>query len=121
MRDEIVLTLPRERRFHDVAHLVLGGLAMRLNLTIEHLEDLQVALDGVLPVPAEGDVTVVLGLGDGALSARIGPFDRESLEQELERTDGVGLRRVLETVADGWRLDDRDGARWILLTKGTQA
>ena len=38
--DEITLTLPRQRDFHRVAHLVLGGLAVRLELTIETLEDL---------------------------------------------------------------------------------
>ena len=31
--DEIRLTLPREREFHRVAHLVVGGLAVRLELS----------------------------------------------------------------------------------------
>ena len=35
--DEITLTLPRDREFHRIAHLVLGGLALRLELTIETL------------------------------------------------------------------------------------
>ncbi len=48
MADEITLTLPRAPEFQRVAHLVLGGLAVRLNLTVEHLEDLQLALDAVL-------------------------------------------------------------------------
>ena len=47
-QDEITLTLPRAREFHNVAHLVLAGLALRLNLTIETLEDLQIALGAVL-------------------------------------------------------------------------
>ena len=42
--DEITLALPRERPFFGVAHLVLGGLAVRLDLGFEQLEDLQVAL-----------------------------------------------------------------------------
>ena len=46
--DEITLTLPRAPEFQRVAHLVLGGLAARLNLTVESLEDLQLALDAVL-------------------------------------------------------------------------
>ena len=49
MTDEIVLTLPRERRFYDVAHLVVSGLGARLNLTMDNLADLQLALDGLLP------------------------------------------------------------------------
>ena len=43
MTDEITLTIPRDRALYGVAHLVLGGLGIRLNLTIEHLEDLQLA------------------------------------------------------------------------------
>jgi len=39
--DEITLTVPRERPFYRVAHLVLGGLAVRLDLTYDTLEDLQ--------------------------------------------------------------------------------
>ena len=48
MSDEITLTIPRDAEFHRVAHLVLGGLAVRLDLTIENLEDLQLALDAIL-------------------------------------------------------------------------
>ena len=46
--DEITLIIPRERALFGVAHLVLGGLGIRLNLTIEHLEDMQLALETLL-------------------------------------------------------------------------
>ena len=46
--DQITLTIPREQPFHEVAHLVLGGVAARLNLTFESLDDLETALDAVL-------------------------------------------------------------------------
>ena len=48
LMDEFTLSLPRERRFHGVAHLVLGGLAARLDLTFDVLDDLQLALDELL-------------------------------------------------------------------------
>ncbi len=69
MADEITLTLPRAPEFQRVAHLVLGGLAVRLNLTVESLEDLQLALDAVLDRldPATGEVTVRMSLRDGEL------------------------------------------------------
>jgi len=74
--DEITLTLPRERDFHRVAHLVLGGLAVRLELTIENLEDLQIALDAILDGtdPARGDITVRMRVSDGELET-VGRFD----------------------------------------------
>jgi hypothetical protein len=118
--DEIVLTLPRDRDFYDVAHLVVGGLAVRLDLTIEHLEDLQLALDGLLPQDGrEGDVTVALRLDDDAITARIGPFERNLLQQELERDeDGrPGLDRVLKTVSDGYEVEDEGGSAWVVLRK----
>ena len=116
--DEIILTIPREEPFHEVAHLVLGGVAARLDLTFESIDDLETALDAVLERAAEeGDVTVQLRLADGAIVTRVGPFAADRLRAELERdpTDDVTLRRILDTVVDRYELDD-DG--WLELTKG---
>jgi hypothetical protein len=119
--DQITLTIPREPPFHEVAHLVLGGVAARLNLTFESLDDLETALDAVLERAAEdGDVTVQLRLEDGAIVARLGPFSTERLRAELGRddaADGVTLRRVLDTVVDRYELD-ADG--WLELTKAVE-
>jgi hypothetical protein len=116
--DRITLTLPRERDYFRVAHLVVGGLAVRLDLTFENLEDLQVALAGLLR-EAAGEVTVSVRVEPDRIEATVGPFDGSSLDAELDREieDGVGLRRVLETVCDGVDVVERDGARWVSLTK----
>ncbi len=58
--DEITLTIPRDRALYGVADLVLGGLGIRLNLTIEHLEDLQLALETALDRVRADPVTVTL-------------------------------------------------------------
>jgi anti-sigma regulatory factor (Ser/Thr protein kinase) len=99
MPDEIALTIPADRDYHRVVHLVLGGLASRLNLTLENLEDLQLALDAVLEEAADGhDVTMTLALHGDALEARIGPVD---VRAALDRGgDELGLQRVLDTVVD---------------------
>ena len=121
MTDRITLTIPRERRFHRVAHLVLGGLAVRLNLTLEHLEDLQLALDALLEQHHEpGEVEVELGVDDGTIEALVGPFGSDSLRAELERDpqDGsVGLARLLATVVDDVEIVDRDDQEWVRLIK----
>jgi hypothetical protein len=119
MSDEIVLTLPRERRFYDVAHLVVSGLAARLNLTMDNLADLQLALDGLLPRrESEGDVTVVLRIDGELLAGQIGPFDSEAVA-ELERVggEGYGTPVVLETVFDSYRVDVDGEAAWVHFTK----
>ena len=123
MSDEITLTLPRLRPFARIAHLVLGGLAVRLDLTFEHLEDLQLALAGLLDRPdGDGFITLAVRVEDGMLHASLGPFD-ETLRAELEREteNGVGLRRVLDTVVDEGSLGTRDGGTWVELTKSVQA
>jgi hypothetical protein len=119
MSDEIILTLPEQPAFHDVAHLVVGGLAVRLNLTFENLEDLQTALDGLLP-RVGGEVTVAVRLEDGALNVTVGPFTCDPLRAELGREgagEEVGLRRVLETVADTLDVVEGEGTCWVRLTK----
>ena len=121
--DRITLTLPADRDFYGVAHLVVGGLAARLDLTFEDLEDLQVALDELLGSRSEdGDVTVCVRVTPEAIATSVGPFGGEALQRELERNgESVGLRRVLETVADRVELDERDGGHWVELTKSRTA
>jgi hypothetical protein len=119
--DEISLTLPAERDFFRVAHLVLGGLAVRLNLTFENLEDLQLALDGLLErEPGNGEMTVRVSVGRGVVETLVGPFaDEEGLRDELEREPGddVTLRRVLDAVVDEVALEPGEGGPWVRLTK----
>jgi hypothetical protein len=47
MSDEIRLVLPAEEDFRPVAHLVVGGLGARHDLTFEDLDDLQVAVEAL--------------------------------------------------------------------------
>jgi hypothetical protein len=114
--DMITLTIPREQPFHEVAHLVLGGVAARLNLTFESIDDLETALESVLEwAPEDGDVTVELRLAERAIVTRVGPFAADELRAELDRDDaGVGMRRILDTVLDGYEVD---GDGWLALTK----
>lgn len=117
--DTITLTLPPDREFQRVAHLVLGGLAVRLNLTLEALEDLQLALDGLLDSgAAEQEVTLELSVVQDAIEASVGPFRARSVQHALEAgSDGVDLRRVLDTVVDRVEVSERDGGDWVQLTK----
>jgi hypothetical protein len=117
--DTITLTLPPEREFQRVAHLVLGGLAVRLNLTLEALEDLQLALDGLLDTGSAGEeVKLELSVLPGAIEASVGPFRGGAVQRALEaEADGVGLQRLLDTVVDGVEVDERSGGDWVQLTK----
>jgi anti-sigma regulatory factor (Ser/Thr protein kinase) len=121
-QDEITLTVPRDRQFYPVAHLVLGGLAVRLNLTLESLEDLQVAVDGILDrEDASGEITMRVRVTERGLEAELGPFDGDGLRSDLERQAGeeLGLRRILDAVVDDVSVVSRDDGAWVVLQKGS--
>jgi hypothetical protein len=118
--DRIQLTIPAEEDFRPVARLVVGGLGVRLDLTLDDLDDLQVALDTLLGCrDDDGDIVVTVNAGDGAVRAAVGPFPAEALDSLDHGDSPFGLRRVLETVCDSFEIDERDGGSWVELTKRT--
>jgi hypothetical protein len=119
--DEISLTLPADDAFHRVAHLVLGGFAVRLDLTFENLEDLELALDALLErTRREEDVTVRVRMVDGELFTTIGPFASVRAEFEGGGSEDLNLSRILRAVCDSVEISDRDGSEWVQLTKRVQ-
>jgi hypothetical protein len=120
--DEIRVTMPRERPFGAVAGLVLGGVAARHELTIDVLDDLQLALESLLDRDARADeVTLVLRVGSETVEAAVGPFERRELA-ELDQDAGASLdlRRLLDTVVDEVSLADREDGCWVELRKSYQ-
>jgi hypothetical protein len=118
--DEITLTLPRQKPFYRIAHLVLGGLGVRLDLTFEYLEDLQLALAGLLErEDGDHDVTLSVHIEHGEIRVAIGPFVDADLRRELERDAGdeLSLGRLLDTVVDEVQTQDREGGVWVEVKK----
>lgn len=119
--DEIELTLPADEAFHRVAHLVLGGLASRHDLTVETLEDLTLALDTLLDRYSDhvDDVTLLMRISDEDLRVDVGPFTGVDVRAEIERESGdaLDLHRILAAVVDSVGVSDRDGAQWVELEK----
>jgi hypothetical protein len=119
--DRIVLTIPRGEGFENVAQLVLAGVAARLNFSYEVVDDLGTALATLLERREDGELTVELEVGEDTVKAVLGPFGGVGLRAELERPDdGVGLRRVLETVVDSFATVERESGDWIELEKRVQ-
>lgn len=111
---EIRLTLPPGRRFRPVANLVLGGIALRRELSVEALDDLQLALGALLDRAGGADeVSVSFALDEGAITARVGPLD---LAGGLDGPGaGLDLRRMLAALVDAVALE---GA-FVSLVKAT--
>ena len=86
--DAITLQIPPDKQFHGVARLVVGGLAARLDLSYEHLEDLQLALATVLDngYSTGSNVTVKLAVNPGSVAMAIGPLARGSSARRPRKT-----------------------------------
>jgi hypothetical protein len=122
MTHAIKLEIPHERPYHGVARLVVGGLAARLELSYEHLEDLQLALASILENDAyvlEPDVTVELDVGEDLLVMVVGPVNGDLLRADLKEDadDRIGLGRLLGTLVEDVSLENRDGGDWLRLEK----
>ena len=121
MTDVVTLQLPREPEFYGVAHLVLGGLAARLELTYDVLEDMTTAIDELLRRrEATGEVTLSIEIDDDALVATVGPFAGRIVDELSAPDEGLGIRRVLEATVDGVELTERDGEQWVELKKSLE-
>jgi anti-sigma regulatory factor (Ser/Thr protein kinase) len=120
--DAIRLRIPHARPYHGVARLVIGGLAARLDFSYEHLEDLQLALASILEnegYRVADDVTVEVTLADDGVLLAMGPLAGARLRADLESdaSEGIGLGRLLDTVAEHVEVEERDGKDWLRLEK----
>jgi hypothetical protein len=119
--DTVEITIPRERDFSIVAELVVGGIAARHDVTLEVLDDLQLALGSLLEhnEDDEGEVRVLLRVGGDTIEVSVGPVgERTVAELEGDAGDMLGLRRLLDTTVDDTTVSERDGSAWVKLRKG---
>jgi hypothetical protein len=115
--NEIRLVIPAEEDFRPIAHLVTGGLAARLDVTYDDLDDLQVGIEALLALRDDVEELVLsLSTEAGTLRASLGPFPPEALHDEGPDS-GLDIHRVLATVCDTHEVQQHDGAAWVELTK----
>jgi hypothetical protein len=121
--DAITLTVPTERRFAAVVRLVVGGLAARLDLPYEQVDDLQLAVETILArdLPAGETFTLEVNVDNAVAALRLGPLEeaiRDQLEPEDgERADELALGRLLASLVEEVRLLERGDDVWIELAK----
>ena len=118
--DEFTISIPRERPFGAVAGLVVGGLAARHDLTLDVLDDLQLALDALLDHLGTdaGEVTILIRIDEGSITLSVGPLP-EATARELEHDAGAGidLKRLLNAVVDSTEVTSRDNGTWVELKR----
>lgn len=117
----VTISIPREAGFATVAGLVVGGIAARHEMTIDVLDDLQLALDTLLEHEEadEGEISLVVQVDGESIEAAVGPVGPDvvsALEQDDDH--GIGLRRLLRSTVDDVSVAERDGGHWVELRKG---
>ena len=109
--ESIELTLPVGREWHAVARLVLGGVADRLNLSYEDLDDLQLAVERLLVEAASQDTVMLrIDVVDHGIRVGVGPLAERTIADALQGPDAepgeLTLRRILQTVVDSFGVEE---------------
>jgi anti-sigma regulatory factor (Ser/Thr protein kinase) len=126
MTDSIELTLPVGREWHAVARLVLGGVADRLNLPFEDMDDLQLAVERLLVEAASQEtVRVRIDVVEHGVRVGVGPLAESALAEALQSPDAVPgeltLRRILQTVVDSFGVEElEEGGIVVRLQKAAR-
>ena len=123
MADRIHLVTPAGRAWEPVIRLVLGGIAERLQLGFDELDDLQLAVERLLAEAGsqEGPVSLSFEIGERGVRTRVGGLRERAVADALQGPQPSGeltLRRILETVVDSFGIEEAaDGKLLVRLEK----
>jgi hypothetical protein len=124
--ENVELQTPIGRDWGAVVRLVLGGIGDRLDLGIDELDDIQLAVERLLAeAGAQRSVRLAFELLDGRVRAHVGPLAEGPITEALqgpEPSPGVlNLRRILDTVLDSYGVDDvEDEGLYVRLEKAVK-
>jgi hypothetical protein len=118
--DLIALETPIERGWEPVFRLVLGGVADRLDLGFEDLDDIQLAVERLLAeAGAQTRVNLSFEILPEGLRTRIGPLHESAIAEALQgpeaRPGELTLRRILETVVDSFGVESIDDGEIVVV------
>ncbi len=107
--DRVTLSVPADAAFGTTLRLVVGGLGSRTRLSIEQVDELQLAVEAVVAQRAAAGASVRLEADvDGSeLVLRLGPFVPDADQP---------ARRVLAQLVQRVGVVTRDGSEWIELS-----
>jgi hypothetical protein len=85
--DTVVLTVPRERGYLSLLHLVLGGIALQRDLSLDSLDDMLLAVDNLLADDkvVDEDLTMSVTVGADSLSITLEALADPCLHDNLTK------------------------------------
>jgi hypothetical protein len=111
--DRVVVEFPATAGYRGVGRLVLGGLSTRLELPLDRVEELLLALESLITQELAADtVTMEAFAATSGLRARVGPFASSQIADE-------SVLRVLKPLVDDVSEQKAPGGFWVELGVST--
>lgn len=115
----IELTTPVDRAWDPVVRLVLGGIADRIDLPFEELDDLQLAVERLrAEAGSQESLKIAIELTERGVRVRLGPLRERAIAEALQgpapAPGELTLRRVLETVVDSFGVEEAAGGELVV-------
>lgn len=123
LSETVELQTPAGRDWGPVVRLVLGGIGDRLDLGIDDLDDLQLAVERLLAeAGAKDPIKLSFELFDGGVRTHVGPLAEGKIADALQGPEPppgeLTLRRILATVVDSFGVEDvEDEGLYVRLEK----
>jgi serine/threonine-protein kinase RsbW len=113
--DAVVLRIPRDPRFIRVARLAVGGVASLIDLDVEVIEDLRIAVDELCAAMLEvgaGPIDVTVTTTDAAIRIEA---TSSAGQEPLDEARFALSKQILAVIADDFGLDVTGGTArcWI--------
>jgi hypothetical protein len=109
--------VPNARPYFGVARLLVGGLAARLDLGYEQMDDLQLAVETVLTRcrPTDDHVTLEAAIDDGELAISIGPLTQAVGTSETPDGSVIPFATLLDRLVERSAMVERGDEVWLRL------
>lgn len=122
VNDTIRLEVPASASYFPVVRMVVGGAAARVDLRLDQLQDLQMALEELLCAAHGLDevsrYAVVADVTDACLTVRAGPFRSGELRDMLARDadhDSFDLTHLLAHMVHSLDVRDDGDGFWVAI------
>jgi hypothetical protein len=126
MRESIRLEIPATLNSLPTARMVLGGVALRLDFSLEELEDLSLAATELFRAALDSERLdswiIEMAVVDDALHLVSGPYRSADLRRRLEGSSEervcLDLCRLLSSTVDSFEVSDNGEGFVVAMSKG---
>jgi serine/threonine-protein kinase RsbW len=124
MPDTITVTVPPDPEFLHILRQLTGGVAARLRLTIDDIEDLKLAVDEAASsmltrLPASSEIKLVLETDDATLRASVSSDAPTEVWPTAALLDSLSWKVITGLVGEASAERDKSGRPSIMLLKRT--